>query len=94
MQSLPVILVVVAAAVTVLVVGWIVTLRGHGSGGVGFTGVRLQVVAFALFTFAVVLAIVLVGYPVAGWPALVAAGLLVGWTVLLVLVATRMRPGP
>ncbi len=94
MQSLPVILVVVAAAVTVLVVGWIVTLRGHGSGGVDFTGVRLQVVAFALFTFAVVLAIVLVGYPVAGWPALVAAGLLVGWTVLLVLVATRMRPGP
>ena len=68
--------------------------RTRVRGGVDFTGVRLQVVAFALFTFAVVLAIVLVGYPVAGWPALVAAGLLVGWTVLLVLVATRMRPGP
>ena len=85
---------VVVAAAVVLVAGWIVALRGwRRRGVVDFMGVRLQVVAFALMSFAMALAAAFVGYPVAGWPAVVAAALLFGWALLLVAVARNMRPG-
>jgi hypothetical protein len=92
---LPLVQGVVAAAAVVLVSGWIVALRGwRRRGVVNFMGVRLQVVAFAMMTCAMALAAAFVGYPVAGWPALVAAAFMLGWTVLLVAVAKSMRPGP
>jgi hypothetical protein len=94
LPALPLVQGVVAAAAVVLVSGWIVALRGwRRRGVVNFMGVRLQVVAFAMMTFAMALAAAFV-YPVAGWPALVATAFMLGWTVLLVAVAKSMRPGP